>query len=60
MDNNINMIKTKRGLYIPGYGYIDKGKQFQVYKANTRFIYVIVGRNTYLRLARKKDCIIID
>lgn len=60
MYNNINMIETKRDLFIPGYGYIKKGSCFHVLKANKRFVYIIVGYCVTIRLARKKDCIIID
>lgn len=59
MDNNIKVILAKRDVYIPGYGLIKEGTAFQVVKANSRYVYVRVSQYTTIRLARKKDCIVV-
>ena len=59
MDNNIKVILAKRDIYIPGYGTIKEGYAFQVVKANSRYVYIKVSQYTTIRLARKKDCIVV-
>lgn len=52
-------IKISHDLDIIGYGKITEGTMFKVVKFNSRFIYVDVSDGLQLRLARKRDCIIV-
>lgn len=52
-------IEITHNLNIPGYGVISAGTTFKVERFNKRFVYVLVGPHTELRLARKADCKVI-
>lgn len=49
-------IKLKHDMNIPGWGFIPKGTAYNVYKFNSRFVYVKLNSGAILRLARKGDC----
>ena len=63
-------IKTRQDMNIPGWGFIPKDTPFKVIRFNKRFVYVEMPLSDYaiehgvtkgatLRLARKRDCVIL-
>lgn len=52
-------IALAHDMSISGWGKISEGTTFKVVRFNQRYVYVVVAEGIELRLARKRDCIVI-
>ena len=49
-------VKTRHDFNIPGWGFIPRGSEFPINRANKKLVYVELKPRVILRLARKGDC----